>query len=188
MNDDILERIRKHVAVNRHETRCAPSPLPLPASQDAVRAAEEKLQFRLPALLKAVYSEIANGGIGPGYGLIGLTGGHLPNDETLVATYEGVHAGAAYLGFEWQRGLLPFCEWGCNILSCIDCMAPEFPMYVSEACEVTREPYSLEEFFEMWMDGVDILGVNTEPGSSVEVINPFTRKKMWVSTRRRRKK
>ena len=47
-----------------------------PVPESAIVDAESKLGFRLPPLLREIYSELANGGFGPGNGLIGLTGGY----------------------------------------------------------------------------------------------------------------
>jgi hypothetical protein len=46
-----------------------------PASSLLLDAAETKLGFRLPLLLRELYSQVANGGFGPGYGILGLEGG-----------------------------------------------------------------------------------------------------------------
>jgi hypothetical protein len=57
-----------------------------PTTISVVEATEKELGFRLPSLLSQLYTEVANGGFGPGYGIYGLEGGYadpipLPADE-----------------------------------------------------------------------------------------------------------
>jgi hypothetical protein len=47
-----------------------------PTTSAIVEAAEAKLGFSLPPLLRQLYTEVGNGGFGPGYGLFGLEGGY----------------------------------------------------------------------------------------------------------------
>src|SRR5206468_981225 len=55
-----------------------------PVTPEALAAAEAKLGFPLPPLLRALYTQIGDGGYGPGRGL-----DHLDGDElSLVATAE----------------------------------------------------------------------------------------------------
>jgi hypothetical protein len=93
---------------------------------------EERLGFPFPPLLKRIYIEIGNGGFGPGYGLIGLTGG-VPDDtgSTAPETYNQFRGGdRSDPTWRWPHGLLPICHWGCAILSCIDCTDPNFRMRI----------------------------------------------------------
>src|SRR4051794_36254641 len=46
-----------------------------PASEAAVRATERRLGFSLPETLRQIYLTVANGGFGPGYGVMGPEGG-----------------------------------------------------------------------------------------------------------------
>lgn len=50
------------------------SPFP-PATEDQIRETEQQLGFPLPSLLRLLYTEIANGGFGPGFGIAGTPGG-----------------------------------------------------------------------------------------------------------------
>jgi len=45
-------------------------------SNDAIRVAESSLDVDFPQILTRCYTEISNGGFGPGYQLTGLPGGH----------------------------------------------------------------------------------------------------------------
>jgi hypothetical protein len=46
-----------------------------PATEQQIRETEQQLGFPLPPLLRLLYTQIANGGFGPGYGIIGVAGG-----------------------------------------------------------------------------------------------------------------
>lgn len=90
-----------------------------PASPAAVQEAEDLLGHRLPLLLRRLYLEIGNGGFGPGYGILGLRGGHGDDyRHTAVDLYRQARSGA------WgsmPAGLFPICYWGCAIYSFVDC-------------------------------------------------------------------
>lgn len=47
-----------------------------PTTMMIVEAAEKTLGFSLPPLLRDLYTQVANGGFGPGYGIFGLDGGY----------------------------------------------------------------------------------------------------------------
>ena len=46
-----------------------------PATEDQIQETEQQLGFPLPPLLRLLYTEIANGGFGPGFGIAGTPGG-----------------------------------------------------------------------------------------------------------------
>lgn len=129
---------------------------------------EVKLGFELPPLLKLLYLEFGNGGFGPGYGLIGMTGG-VPDDA-------GKTAPEIYLQFRsaveeepsfcWPHALLPICHWGCAIVSCVRCDECDYPMYIfdpnSHSDESSwndalfKEAAAFESWITAWAKGVDL--------------------------------
>lgn len=70
-------------------------------SQGAVANAEAALGFSLHPLLRRVYLEVCDGGLGPGYGSLPLMGA-----ESLCSTYASFRAGP------WPEKLLPVWDWG----------------------------------------------------------------------------
>jgi hypothetical protein len=110
-------------------------------------------------LLKRLYVKVGNGGWGPGYGLLGLTGG--AKDDVGQTAVQG------YLSrlrlewsppdepsWRWPMGLLPLCHWGCAIYSCIDCTRPAFPLIAFDPNG--RDAYSSwSEVFFPECDGFD---------------------------------
>lgn len=120
-----------------------------PASEELLHATEEALGFPLPALLRALYAQLANGGFGPETGLRGCIGGYgTPEqadepDETIVGSYDFHRQTAAlvdlgqyaaswqegplgsrrlFLSAEvWPRYLLPICDRGDGGEACLAC-------------------------------------------------------------------
>jgi len=150
-----------------------PQAAPPPLDKESLAQAEEMLGFRLPPLLRRVYLRVANGGVGPAGGLLPLIDDRRPRDED---AYVGVPAVEVYDAFRtedpefpswsWPEKLLPFNEWGCGILSCIDCSSPEGAVWTfdphmlgeaertSDALALTH--MSLREWLTDWLTGVDM--------------------------------
>jgi hypothetical protein len=150
---------------------------------------EASFGFPLPELLKSIYLNIGDGGFGPDkFGeMISLCHADDPQ-RTLLATYEGMKAGAEYFERKWPEGLLPFCFWGCTIYSCVDCRDARLGVYRCEDCNPIRQAFDLQGFVQSWLEGADLLDT---PGSTVEnvtVINPFTKKPMELKRRRHKHK
>jgi hypothetical protein len=134
----------------------------------ALAADEVQLGFNLPHLLRQIYIEIGNGGFGPGYGLIGMTGGE-PDDTGKTAPEIFLQFRSAHLdepSFRWPKSLLPICHWGCAILSCVSCDEKNYPMYIFDPnahSDVTswedaffEEAPTFESWIRAWADGVDL--------------------------------
>ena len=87
-----------------------------PATPEQLAATEQALGFPLLPLLRTLYSELANGGFGPGYGLRGAIGGfgtpvepinEYTDDNTLVGCYARREARARFIDLaeyadQWQ--------------------------------------------------------------------------------------
>ena len=127
----------------------------------------------LHPLHRRLFEEVANGGFGPGYGLIGLPGGTLDGDgRSLVELRE-----ILWLDSETPMPppVVPLSEWGCGIWSCLD----------SETGAVLiLDEYGLKDIgqsFQSWLEDW-VSDVNLWSGRIVyeEVvgINPFTKRPM----------
>lgn len=93
--------------------------LPMPAKLSLLDLAESQIGCRFPPIYRELLATVANGGFGPGDGLIGVEGGYTDIfGDTLVKMRErlldGVEDRAA------QR-LIPLCDWGDAIFSLLDC-------------------------------------------------------------------
>jgi len=94
----------------------------------------------------------------------------------IVATHALLKGDQEAVGNTWTFGMLPFCEWGCNIYSCVKC--DDLRVSTFEDFRIWPQKYSLHAFFEMWLERVDIL--LQDPSYEIierEATNPFTGKK-----------
>ena len=153
--DHLIRRVREHTARQQ---------LPPPASPRELAEAEERIGFVLPSLLRSLYSEIANGGFGPGYGFIGLI------TRVPLGRFEGDSAVELFQAFRsgdpekpdwsWPGRLIPGCDWGCAIRSCIDCSDPQLPVIRFDPNEpehqCSHESPSLAQWLEDWLEGKDL--------------------------------
>ncbi|MPZ40899.1 MAG: hypothetical protein GEU95_23170 [Rhizobiales bacterium] len=156
----------------------APCRLYPPASAEQVAQTETLLGFALPPLLRDLYMQVANGGFGPGFGLIGLEDG--------ASLYEGANDGDIafiYRSFlrhrtrnePWAEKLLPICHWGCTYYSYLDCALPQAPVMGFDEnshghgpwdCAFSLHAHSFEEWMQRWVDGEDLwksIGLYGEP-------------------------
>jgi hypothetical protein len=156
-----------------------------PASSADIAFEEEALGLALPPCLQAVYLRVGNGGFGPGRGgnLIGVRAGYASDFGTLAETYWQLKGDYEAEGKSWQPGLLPFCEWGCNIFTCVDCREPGHPVYLFKEFDARPHGYTLTVFFQRWVAGEDVLARQPSLDLEREIINPFTGKKARVRRR-----
>jgi hypothetical protein len=134
-----------------------------PISDTAIRDAECVLGFPIPAPLRRLFSEVGNGGFGPGYGLYGLARGTERHpDESVVYLYTLFRKGDPDdPSFVWPYKLLPVLHWGCAVRSCVDCSTPSLPIIRHDpsnevAPQFRSENWHLEEWLQAWLDGYDL--------------------------------
>ena len=108
-------------ALEREMTRPAERRLPAGATDVELAAAERRLGFALPPLLRRLYAEVANGGFGPGDGIAGVAGGwtasHRRSMEDLYEEFSD--ADPEHPENRWPAGLLPLCDVG-GPFACVD--------------------------------------------------------------------
>lgn len=139
-----------------------------PASDQSIAEAEKAIGYPFPALLKEIYLGVSNGGIGPGYQILGVSGGHLSD--------EGDNIAELYLSLKeedpfdplwiWPDGLVPFCHWGSAIYSCVNAQEANSPVVwfdpnkreMGEPMEQQFIPHrdSLESWVNGWLNGEDL--------------------------------
>jgi hypothetical protein len=158
--DRLKRRIQSEPTVDLEV--CPPIRPHPPVSAAQLAEAEERLGFELPPIVRDLYTQVADGGYGPGYGLNRLIAG---DSLTLVLsdqTFLEERATGDPLSL-WPDKFLRLCEWGCNYFSGIDCSRPACPIvrFVPDWCaegaamaEVrVPEADSLEEWLEAWLRG-----------------------------------
>lgn len=150
------------------------------ATGKSVDELERAIGFAVPPLLRRVYEEVGNGGFGwDGGKLIGVGDGHRGDFGNAELTYREQVEGSVSIGRVWPVGLLPFCEWGGSLYSCVDCVAGIPLVHTADHCRVASAKIAFEEFFVRWMRSQPILELETY--ERVEVINPFTRTRTIIA-------
>ncbi|MFJ3925614.1 SMI1/KNR4 family protein [Streptomyces sp. NPDC090022] len=104
--EQLLEQVAGHVRNSPPEQG---HPLPPVLDGAELARAEAILGATLPPLLTGLHTRVADGGFGPGYGL-------LPLREALKE-YEEMRAS----GWRWPAGVLPIAHYGCGMYACVDC-------------------------------------------------------------------
>jgi len=118
-----------------------------PVSDAKVLYAEDLLGFKLPVIPKRIYTELSNGGIGPGYKLGGLPGGNDCAWGDILASTDELRRSE-----EYEDGWLPVLDWGCNQVTMVDCEDDGKIVTWLEG-DVQHEDYDLNEFLYRWTKG-----------------------------------
>lgn len=132
-------------------------PPPPPATPAAVEKAEVLVGGPLPPTLTRLYLEVANGGLGPGYGVLGLEGGftgdlHRTAVDILAERNDGLWPGM-------PGELLPVCGWGCAIYSFVHCPSGQMfgwdpnPAEPEEDVPFFEQEYTIETWLAAWLEG-----------------------------------
>ncbi len=202
MAEDLIARIQDRAADPRTRTDQADIALPPrfpPASGAELARSERRLGFRLPPFLGEVYQQVGNGGFGPGYGLIGLPGGFAHDEgKSIVELYHEYHVDSPDdPSWQWPDGLVPVCDWGCAIFSCVDCHAGsvvtfdpgERPEGAPLKSAFAESHAKVAAWFEDWVNGVSLwdLMYERDPAGDKVITNPFTRKPLVIHKRRLRR-
>ena len=178
--DEVIERLRVRRAnpVDRIDMKTLPVPPPYAAVPlSVVDASERALGVTFPVLLRRVYSEVGNGGFGPGAGLLGLVGGHPDADgRTLVERYQSLR------GVGWREGLLPLFDWGDGTWSAADTRTLTGGIVTADESGFTKTAFELGSWFLAWTEGTDLHSEIYEIEDAT-IVNPFTRKSMAIKRR-----
>jgi hypothetical protein len=195
MDDNVAltERIRAHCAsvgwygpeMEINVDRSAPWPrnpwyaFPYPpATDEQIAQTEHELGFELPPLLRMLYQELGNGGFGPGYGLLGASGGHpAESSPEHQFVYEEIrHPTLAntlsrnswrvplrdlarleqdpesYLSEVPQPGMtVSLVGWGCDIYTLLHCDSGYVYGFAQGGLEVSAT--SIGQWLEQWLAG-----------------------------------
>jgi hypothetical protein len=95
-----------------------------PISVESFEEEERRLSIRLPHFLKRLYTEVGNGGFGPGVGLLSMVS--LSSSDHPISYFHTTFREALSLRrAEWAKSVVAFSHWGCLILSCVDLDSPD---------------------------------------------------------------
>ena len=122
------------------------------ATPAQIERAEDRVGFPLPDALRMVYLEVANGGFGPGYGILGVDDGATDDlGNNIEQLYE--HLSAPDPGvpdWECRERALPFCYWGCQVYSCV---LPDGSVIDLDGYDWRDDGIPLVEWLFRWADG-----------------------------------
>jgi hypothetical protein len=157
MHEHLIQRLQNRIRrTPSTDLECVPAIQPRVAlTPDKIERAELELGFMLPSLLRSLYLQVANGGYGPGWGI-------LPIDEIVEwdhvcrANWDDV-----FPPRNWPDKLIRFCEWGCNFWSGIDCSSERCAIIrfdpdkdvIQIADHLVPECDLLSEWLTAWLDG-----------------------------------
>ncbi|WP_437619267.1 SMI1/KNR4 family protein [Sorangium sp. So ce1151] len=160
--------------------RGAPELAP-PATPEQVDQAQRALKCRLHPLHRRLLQEVGNGGFGPADGLIGVPGGRTDDDgRSVVELRDQLFAGNTGIGVPVQ--IVPLCDWGGGVWSCID--EDTGHVLMLDEAGLINTGMSLHEWIGDWVNNVSL----TEKLFTFEEhtgINPFTKKPMTTRLRSR---
>ena len=134
-----------------------------PTTQAHIRTSQALLGFDFPPLLVMLYTELANGGFGPGTGIRGTVEGYQWNEQTAVQAYQG--SSTTYLvdlkdqWVRWPKFLLPLCDMGDVIEVCVDCQLGHVVTVAPTDHQrgivpvMSMEAPSLEVWLDRWIRG-----------------------------------
>jgi hypothetical protein len=151
------------------------------ATAAEIEATERQLGLPLPRLLRELYSTVANGGFGPGYGFVGAVGGapeewakdiahayRMDRDLSPRLEESNAEPGAPdwFPPFhdEWPGRVVRVVHWGCAIWSCLDLRSGRVLRYEALHGKSTRaamivEAVSFEGWLESWLRGEDLFRI-----------------------------
>jgi hypothetical protein len=169
MNDEaLLDELRERVKLDPSNT--------VPTPTVVIARAERELGFALPSLLRRVYQEVADGGFGPGFGLFPLQRARAEAEivESLVEVREKLAGDPA-----WPQLLLPICDWGCAIWSCLDCRTDDGAIVtLAGEAPLVSTGHDLRSWLRAWLSHRDLWAEMFEPGVRRTGINAFTKQPM----------
>ena len=149
-DDDLFEAVRARVRAGRPTDHDSTLPTPAPASRDMVEAVERDIGFPLPPLVRRIYLEIADGGVGPfsGFSPLDDDGWRMPGpppdrDEAELAQYPA----------DPPLGVVFFCDFGCAMWALLDCRHPEGQMWWWQEGDRHKLDLTFPQWLQAWLDG-----------------------------------
>jgi hypothetical protein len=148
-DDEILEAVRRRIAAGRPTDIPGHLMPPAPAAEETVAAAEQTIGYRLSPLLRRIYLEVADGGVGPFDGIDGVGSDPMVGDYVAYreATLEPDEPPPP------PEGVLFLCDFGCAQWSLLDCRHPEGRMWWWEEGSRYKLRLTFPEWLQAWLEG-----------------------------------
>lgn len=139
-----------------------PRPANTPISQDDLEAVEASLGFTLPTIVRRISTEIADGGFGPAWGINRLKhpsqlpfGPHWMVEMSVESWHKLYRDDGDSPVSGYPERFIRYCESGCNISVCVDCMTDPGRVFVDDPNAETPILYynlSVEEWLANWLE------------------------------------
>lgn len=159
-------RLQKRARSGSPDMLDGPSTYQAPLADEGLDVVAERLGTPLPRAVRQLWGQVANGGFGPGYGIIGLLDGFRTDlGRDAVEEYEAMLLpDPDEPSWKWPKGLLPICHWGCGIYSCVDLVSDTADVYRFDPNAVADdwsvawfiESRGLESWLRGWLDDEDL--------------------------------
>jgi hypothetical protein len=190
--DDAL--LAKAGDIGRRMSTPATRPLPEPATPEALDAAEARLGVELPPLLRRLYLEVANGGFGPGSGIVGVRGGWTTDRGRSIEdlSEEMGDSATENARWVWPAGLLPLVDYG--TFGCVDAATAEGRIVDWDPDELDRRgpdggwsrsfhevAPSLAAWLETWLDAPAPVDETAELLAQAMSTIPEVTRQHWAS-------
>lgn len=172
-DDELIAALKGRIALRPSDERMPGWPRPA-APLSSIREVERAVGHPFDALLARVYTEVCDGGLGPGYGAMPLLHGG-PGRESVLEMY------TEFRTANWPEELVPIWMWGCAIWSCVD---RDGRIVTSEPQGFNALEYDVRGWLVAWLDGVKLWDDMFED-RDVTLMNPFTRKPTITKARAR---
>jgi hypothetical protein len=115
-------------------------------SSDVIQFVESSLDVDFPQILTRCYTEISNGGFGPGYQLTGLPGGYESSWGDLLQTTLELRRHE-----DCEEEWLPLIDWGCGQFTVVD--SSDAQIITLYDGDFHCESYNLFTLFQKWTQG-----------------------------------
>jgi hypothetical protein len=132
-------------------------------AENEVGAIEHELGLAIPETLRRLYTEIGDGGFGPGYGFLKMKKAMSPRDDTVVGLYQAFRdTDPSDPTWKWPEGLLLISDWGCAIRTGVMCATNRIVVFDPNlhdsdwAATFLDQRCTLDVWLEKWCDGVDL--------------------------------
>jgi hypothetical protein len=149
----VIERLKARVEDPSRASDEGLAKVHAPVKARSIAAAERELRFQFPDMLRAIYTQVGNGGFGRAYGFIGIQGGATEEfGRSLVKVYQDMvqyHQKDSPL-WHWPEQLLPVCRLGCGMWSCLDCKRAAVPVFIFDPNNLESDPEDDEETRLRW--------------------------------------
>lgn len=143
--------------------------LPPPATLEQIEIAEARLGFALHSLHRRLLLEIADGGFGPGAGVIGVHHSLDPHAMPLVELRAALCL---------PDDVVPVCDWGCGVWSGVGSRSGRVITVHEGGLTDIEERFA--SWLSRWSRGEQLADTMFDPGEERTFISPFTGQPMVV--------